>query len=104
MPNGLIRQGVSLGDLNVDFVGFDHTQLISGPLFDHVQAFLEVVDLGTELFNSPAGFFVGYFLLLQLSFQLRNIGQTAPTQPKLDLDDGQQGDQYSRDEAFAHVV
>jgi hypothetical protein len=102
VPGLAVRLAPSFGDLNVDFIRLDHAQLVASTLFNHVQTFFEVVDLGAELFDLAARFFIGRFLMLELSLQLRHSGYTAPAHPKLALQDHQQGDQHDGDDAIAH--
>ena len=70
--------------------------------FDHLEAVLEVVDLGVQALVGQRGLGVGFLLVGQLGAQLAHVAHAATPGPELELDDQQQHGQDDGDDAQAH--
>ena len=90
------------GDLYKNFIGLDHTQFAAGFFFHHLKTFLQVTHLGGELVVTDLGLRIFGSLLVEPALQVAHIGYAAPTHPKLRMEDHQQQNQNSGNDAGLH--
>jgi hypothetical protein len=95
-------RGTFWRDLDEDFVGPDHAQVLAGQLFDHVQALLQVAHFVGQALVALLGFRLTAVQLASSVFMLRDLGHAAAAEPQLGVQHEQQRDQQGGDEAVRH--
>ena len=89
----------SLRNMDVDLVGLDHAQLLTGFFFNHFQAVPEITHFGGEQVIDPLGSGVFALLLVDLLRHRCNALHASASRPQLHVKDHEQSDQASGNEA-----
>ena len=82
-PRAAPFNGARRASCDEDLVGLDHAELEARLLLDHLEAFLEVADLGRELVVALARGVVGRLLRGELPLQLDHARHAALAEPEL---------------------
>ncbi len=90
-------------DLDVNLVGLDHAQFGACAFFDYFKPLTQVTDLGRQSLVKSRRSGIALLLPFKLAHQTGHIGHAAPAKPELAVQDQQQGDQCSRNNAIAHA-
>ena len=86
-------------DLDEDLIGLDHAQFHARLLLDHLQALLQVAHLGGQALVGLLRQRVPGLLVVELALHLRDVADTAPSEPELRVQHQQQEDEQGGDEA-----
>ena len=89
-------------DLDVDFIGLDHAQLLACTFFDHFQAFTQIRHFGFQLGVDLLRLRIRLLLLMQAGFLFLQIREAALSEPQLRLQQGEQQQQDDGDEVTTH--
>ena len=104
MPRGERSCAASrlFGDLHKNFIGLDHAELAAGFFLDHFKAFLQVLDLGSELVIAQLRLGIFRELLVKALLHFAHAGNAAPAHPELRMEQHQQRNQNGRNDAVSH--